>query len=291
MPIVVRSTPEREVVYAFAAQHHTFCRPARQHELIDAAIAVNEAPTLDDAFQVLADAGLGLLGADRLCVVVWNDDLSIGTVRAGAGTARARSARYRPTSTVLGARHTGGPSIGGPPVMDSLPANVLAGVEDMATVVRVPFVIETRPRHVPRVVESAARRRARPTEAAAPLQTLTRLTTIAERSLREREQEQFDHVLDGVADGVIVSSRDRVTPNAAARAILAHARGGRVRTSLTSTRASSTGRRTRSSPAAFPGSNAIESGESGRFRVRATALDGRELVLDGSVSPVGGPAR
>ena len=34
----------------------------------------------------------------------------------------------------------------------------------------------------------------------------------------------------------------------------------------------------------------LESGESGRFRIRATALDGRELVLDGSVSPAAGGA-
>jgi hypothetical protein len=57
-----------------------------QRELIDAAIAVNEAPSLEEAFQVLAETGLALVGADRLTVVVWDEDLGKGIVRAGAGT-------------------------------------------------------------------------------------------------------------------------------------------------------------------------------------------------------------
>ena len=34
-------------------------------------------------------AGIGLLGADRLVVVVWTADLKTGVIRAGAGTAAA----------------------------------------------------------------------------------------------------------------------------------------------------------------------------------------------------------
>jgi len=257
---------------------------ARQHELIDAAIAVNEAPTLDDAFQVLADAGIGLLGADRLSVVVWNHDLSIGTVRAGAGTARASIGAEVPTDEhTLSALHTGEPSIG-PPVTDSLPANVLAGVDSMATVVRVPFVVET-VRATFHASWSAPLDESEAADAAATLRTLTRLTTIAERSLREREQETFDHVLDGVADGVILSSAHRVMLNATARRVLGV-------TAETFNLAELNPRHLDGTPyevipGRILGHDAIESGESGQFRVRASSLDGRELVLDGSVSPVG----
>ena len=59
---------------------------AQQRELIEAAIAVNEAPTLADAFQALADTGAALLGCDRLTIVAWNDDLSVGTIRGDTGT-------------------------------------------------------------------------------------------------------------------------------------------------------------------------------------------------------------
>src|SRR5260221_2306977 len=97
MPIVERY-PKKGVVTHLRPSITLSADLAHQHELIDAAIAVNEAPTLDDAFQVLADAGIGLLGADRLSVVVWNDDLSVGTVRAGAGTAGAAVRGHDPAA-------------------------------------------------------------------------------------------------------------------------------------------------------------------------------------------------
>ncbi|MDX6477305.1 MAG: hypothetical protein QOH95_2816, partial [Gaiellaceae bacterium] len=85
----------------------------QRHELIDAAIAVNEAPTLDEAFQVLADAGIALLGAERLAVVVWNDDLSRGVIRAGAGTALASiGAEVPQDEQTLSTLVSGEPSVG-----------------------------------------------------------------------------------------------------------------------------------------------------------------------------------
>ncbi len=258
---------------------------ARQHELIDAAIAVNEAPTLDDAFQVLADAGIALLGADRLSVVVWNSDLSVGAVRAGAGTAAASIGSEVPADEhTLGALLTGEPSIG-PPVTDNLPTIVLSGVEHIATVVRVPFNVETvhatfHASWSTQLDESDA------AEAAALLRTLTRLTTLAERSLREREQETFDHVLDGVADGVILSSPQRMMLNATARRLLGVSADTFDLADLNPRQLDGTPFDV--VPGRILGYETIESGESGQFRVRATAIDGRELVLDGSVSPVGG---
>ncbi len=256
---------------------------ARQQELIDAAIAVNEAPTLDDAFQVLADTGIGLLGADRLSVVVWNNDLSSGAVRAGAGTATASIGADVPADDhSLAALLTGEPTIG-PPDTDDLPAVVLTGVENIATVVRVPFVFETL-RATFHASWSAALDESEAAGAAATLRTLTRLTTLAERSLRERQN--FDFVLDGVADGVIHSSPERVMLNAAARRILAVDGHAFNLGDLNPRQLDGTPYEV--IPGRILGYPTIQSGESGQFRVRATSLDGRELVLDGSVSPVGG---
>jgi PAS domain S-box-containing protein len=258
---------------------------ARQHELIDAAIAVNEAPTLDDAFQVLADAGIALLGADRLSVVVWNDDLSVGAVRAGAGTATQSIGAEVPTDEhTLAALLSGEPSVG-PPVTDSLPEVVLTGIENIATVVRVPFIVET-VRATFHASWSAALDESDAAEAAATLRTLTRLTTLAERSLREREQQNFDFVLDGVADGVILSSPQRVMLNATARRILATDAESFDLASLNPRQLDGTPYEV--VPGRILGHHTIESGESGQFRIRVTSFDGRELVLDGSVSPVGG---
>jgi PAS domain S-box-containing protein len=258
---------------------------ARQHELIDAAIAVNEAPTLDDAFQVLAEAGIPLLGADRLSVVVWNDSLSVGTVRAGAGTAAASIGAEVPADDdTLAALLTGEATVG-PPVRNGLPAVVLSGVENIATVVRVPFVFGTI-RATFHASWSAPLNEGEAADAAATLRTLTRLTTLAERSLREGEQENFDFVLDGVADGVIVSSPQRVMINAAARRILGTDAESFNLADLNPRQLDGTPFEV--VPGRILGHETIESGVSGQFRIRATSLHGRELVLDGSVSPVGG---
>src|SRR5437762_6163538 len=59
---------------------------AHQRELIDAAIAVNEAPTVAGACQVLADTGAALLDCERFTVVAWNEELSLGTICADTGS-------------------------------------------------------------------------------------------------------------------------------------------------------------------------------------------------------------
>jgi PAS domain S-box-containing protein len=258
---------------------------ARQHELIDAAIAVNEAPTLDDAFQVLADAGIKLLDADRLAVIVWGEDLSGGVIRAGAGLSPASiGVDVAADEQTVEALLSGNPYVGRP-ITDGLPAPVLGDFEDLQTVVRVPFVVESvhatfhASWHVTLEEGEAA-------DAVSLLRKLTRLTTLAERSLREREQAAFDSILDGVADGVILSTSQRVTMNTAARQILGT---DAARFSLADLNPRQLdGTPFEVVPGRVLGHHTIESGESGQFRVRATSGDGRELVLDGSISPIGG---
>ena len=55
--------------------------------LIDAAVAINAAETVDDAYAVLAQTGLELLGAVRASIAVWDAQLTSGVLRAGAGEA------------------------------------------------------------------------------------------------------------------------------------------------------------------------------------------------------------
>jgi PAS domain S-box-containing protein len=93
-------------------------------------------------------------------------------------------------------------------------------------------------------------------------------------------------VLESVADGVVVSLGGTVTTNAAARAILALPEGLDFRTDMVNPRTLD-GEPYPLQPGALPGMSALANGKGGRFRMRVTALDGRELVLDGSVSPVG----
>jgi len=261
---------------------------ARQHELIDAAIEVNEAPTLDEALQVVADACVSLLGADRLSVVVWNDDLSGGIVRAAAGQAvHALGLAVPADPKSLEALVAGEPVVGGP-ATDGLAPELQEAIGQMSTVVRVPLATGScRATFNAAWVENLDPAEA--AEAAEVIQTLTKLTTIAERSLREREQQNLEFVLEGVADGVVLSSPLGVLLNATARRILGLGETDALDLAALRPRRLD-GTPFEIVPGHIPGQTTIESGEGSRFRVRATSLDGRSLVLDGSVSPAGGGA-
>ena len=258
---------------------------AHQRELIDAAIAVNEAPTLDEAFQILAETGLALLGCDRLAVVAWNDDLSLGTIRADTGLSLGEAVPATPGSAEA-IRSVA--VYAGEPRVEGFSPSLAGSLEPPAFVVRVPLVtanwiatfhaLWTEP-----LAEDEAE------TAAGLLRTLTRLTSVAERSLREGEQLKLDSVLDGVADGVVVCTAATATPNAAARALLAIPLGVEFRTALFNPR-DLDGKPYEHPEGHIPGEQTIATGAGGRFRIRATALDGRELVLDGSISPAPGGA-
>ena len=253
--------------------------------MIDAAIAVNEAPTLDEAFQVLAEAGLALVGCARLAVVAWNDDLSLGTVQADTGPSLGEPVPATPGSVEAirsEAVYSGAPRVEG------FSLSLAGSLQSMAFVVRVPLVTASGIATFHALWEEALTDD-EAAEAAELLRTLTRLTSIAERSLREGERLKLDSVLDGVADGVVVCTATTATPNAAARALLAVPAEVEFETALFNARRLD-GTPFDLTPARFPGSQTIATGESGRFRIRVTALDDRELVLDGSISPAPGGA-
>jgi PAS domain S-box-containing protein len=219
--------------------------PARQRELVDAAIAVNDAPTLDAAFQILCDTGRSLVGAARV-------NLTACTELEHVQVAIERTPER--------------------------------------TLIRVPLCTE----NCIRLLDATWDSQLDVDEAeyaAELLEKLTRLTSLSERSLRERDHLRLEFVLDGVADGVIVSSPSRARPNAAARAILAIPDGEdfEFRSEMFKPRTLE-GEPYQVARDQMPGEHAAESKEGSRFRIRATALDGRELVLDGSVSPAAGGA-
>ena len=258
--------------------------PAGQHQLIDAVIAVNEAPTLAGAFQVLAETGLALLGSENLWVTIWNDDLSIGEIVAGAGPARDWVGQTVPSDPELLQSLASGEPYAGPPIVDGLSPGLTEASATMTTIVRVPLLTESC-RATFHAAWASPLDGAEATEAARLLHTLTRLTTLAERTLRQREHDQLENVLGGVGDGVVLTSGGHTTINTAARTILAVPDGVEFRSAMFEPRTLD-GTPFDVQVDALPGHATIDSGEGGRFTIRATALDGRELVLDGSVSPV-----
>ena len=103
-----------------------------------------------------------------------------------------------------------------------------------------------------------------------------------------RQRELIDAVLDSVADGVVVSSPAQVLLNATARRILGLGPDAEFDLAAHNPRALD-GTPYEIVPGRVLGEGTLAS-QRDRFRVRATSLDGRELVLDGSVSPADGGA-
>src|SRR5947209_8091009 len=117
--------------------------PARERDLIDAAIAVNEAPSLDQAFAVLAETGLSLLGAAWLAVVVWDAGLRSGIIHAGAGEAgKFVGVVVEGDDETADAIRTGA-HYSSPPNVVGVPEDVARALGDVATVVRVPLHMES----------------------------------------------------------------------------------------------------------------------------------------------------
>ena len=104
------------------------------------------------------------------------------------------------------------------------------------------------------------------------------------------ERSQLDFVLDALAEGAIIGSPAGIKVNAAARAILGYPESEPFGLDRLNLRTLDGEPYALGGPGYFPGKNALEADDRRRFRVRATALDGRELVLDGSVSPIGDTA-
>ena len=56
-----------------------------ERQLIDAALAVNEARTLRGALDALAVSAQALVGADMVWILVWDDDLRYATTETSTG--------------------------------------------------------------------------------------------------------------------------------------------------------------------------------------------------------------
>ncbi|HKU59316.1 MAG TPA: PAS domain-containing protein, partial [Gaiellaceae bacterium] len=259
---------------------------SRERELIEAALTVNAAASLDEGFAILASTGVGLLGADWLAVVVWDAALTEGRVHAAAGEAQSLVGIPIGGSDELRNAIRSGIAFNGRPDFEGFDDET-AKAFGASVVVRVPLSIES----CRATFHAGWRDGLTPDEtdrATKLLVTLTRLSSLAERTRSSREQARLETVLEGVADGVILTTDAGVTLNAAARRILAVPDGLSLRTALLNPRTLD-GEPFALAPSLRPGEATLASNKGGgHFRVRCTALDGTELVVDGNVAPVEG---
>ena len=104
------------------------------------------------------------------------------------------------------------------------------------------------------------------------------------------ERFQLESFLDAIAEGVVVGSPSGTSINEAGRAMLGIGPDEGFDLAQFNIRSLDGEPFSFPDPDYFPGKNALAEEHRARFRVRATAAHGRELVLDGSVSPVGDAA-
>jgi PAS domain S-box-containing protein len=257
---------------------------ARSGDLIDAAIAVNAAPTLREAYQVLAEECWRLIGSARVAVAEWpSAGATSGVIVGGAGGARsAVGFTLDRTPRVDEALRTGQP-YHGPPDPRRAEPELAEQIRSIVSMTLVPIVsgdayliffvgwLEEVPADQVKDVTAI-------------LQTLARLTSIAERSQRERGETRLDSVLERVGDAVVLVSGPEVTINSAARQLLGVSDEHPYDPDAFNPRLLS----------GEPHPNTLatlteelqRTGEQQRFRIRMTSLDGRELVIDGSAAAV-----
>jgi PAS domain S-box-containing protein len=261
-------------------RHSLSAAPAIERNIIEAAVAINDAPTLDEAFNVLAETGRTLLGADMVTIVLWEGPGLSGVVRAAAGEARRFLGLTIPADRYTPDVLAGFPHLG-PPDYDSLAEEARPTMSQFSSIARVGLVTES----YRATFQASYRDETDETELAAAVETLatlTRLTTLAQRARAELEEERLETVLGSIADGVIVTRNGHARANAAAQALL-----GLPGPEVPSTEAFDPRDLAGTPLPADERPPTAELAQDGpqRFRIRVTALDGRELVVDGSLSP------
>ncbi|HEX2506129.1 MAG TPA: ATP-binding protein [Gaiellaceae bacterium] len=265
-------------------------RPAGSPDraLIDAALAVNEASDLEDAFDALVVVGRELLDAERVSVAVWDEGLAQGVIRAAAGVgadavgAVLTLAPDHPYRRVLAGETIVSRSV----PSGALDARLAAALAGLSAVVVVPFAGDGGPL----VTFQAGWRETRSDEelesATEMLRTLGTLTRVAYRTERERihrhERARFEAVLDAVADGVVVRTSEGIALNSTARRLLELEDAGPLEPPAP---VNPWGERPLT-PSELLALLAVETPRERRFRYRVALPSGRGAFLDGTVAPI-----
>ena len=257
------------------------------HALIDAAIQVNRAETLEEALGILVGVGRKLLGADRVSVAVWDETLTRGTIAAVSGLHEA-SIGYvveGKKNPMYEAATTGLPVLGQMGV-EGIPAPLADELKNLKSYIAVPFLAEGNPTLTFQSGWLTVLSTEDLEQALATLSLLGSLTRIAYRAddlrIAVDHEACLDAVLDAVEKGVVIQAGNTITASAAALRVLAVDGQLPARVSarfegpedlpLT--------------PAEFLGAAAEPIDGPRKFKVRITAHAGEPHVVAGSIAPI-----
>ncbi len=256
-----------------------------ERQLIDAALAVNEAGTLDEALAALASAARELVVADRVSILLWDADFAGATVVATSGAEGVSDDRIEsngPTARlvrddtpfVVTKEHLEG-------VADELAARALA----LGTLLCVPISLKGLP-----TVSFQASWRLPVTEeiselAISKLRLLGRLTRVAFRTeserARAREDARLRAVIEAVPDGLVVrTNAGGALVNSAARELLAVGDDPPVEIGLRELDGTDV------PPESSPLAHAVRTAEPQSYLLRVMRGDGIERVHEGRIAPV-----
>lgn len=254
-----------------------------ERRLIEAALAVNEADTLEDALEALAGSALTLVDAQRISILEWDADLGGGTIVATAGGERARGRRVESNARTRELLGRNVPYVVGPEHVKGLDAAHAGIAHSWGSILVVPLKLEGLP-----IVSFQAYWDERQTEdttelATAKLRLLGRLTRVAFRAeaerARAREDARLRAVIEAVPDGLVVRTTDGALVNSAARDLLGvddppleiglrRLDGSKVPEDDT------------------PLTRAMSTGETQRYVLRVMRNDGLERIHEGTIAPV-----
>jgi PAS domain S-box-containing protein len=255
-----------------------------ERQLIDAALAVNEAHTLTEALTLLSDAARALVGADRISVLEWDRDLLGASIVAQSGGADTRGTRVVSNETIAALIASETPFRAREEQLDGLPDEVADAVRRLGALVCVPVNLEG----VPALTFQASFVDDRSEDdcelAISKLRLLARLTRIAVRAEGERERARDEArlraVLEAVPDGLVVRSDREAIVNSAGRELLGADDEVPERIRLRELDG------TEIDPDQTPLVRVRRSGEPQSYTLRVTRHDGVERIHEGRIAPV-----
>jgi PAS domain S-box-containing protein len=255
-----------------------------ERQLIDAALAVNEASTLEDALEALAVSARHLVVADRISILEWDPDFRAATLVASAGGQRTRGRRIASNELNSGLVARGESFIVGKEHVEGLPADLAERARSIGTLLCVPLNFSG----LPAVSFQAIWQQPATAEvcelAISKLRLLGRLTRVAFRTenerARAREDARLSAVLEAFPDGLVVRTPERAIVNPAGRELLAASGDPPLKIGL---------RELDGTPVPeddTPLLRAMRTGEPQSYVLRVTRYDGVERIHEGRIAPV-----
>jgi len=252
--------------------------------LVDSAVAVVEAPTVDLALGVLTEAAQTLLDAEGCIAIVWEDGGEVGTVRAAVGEGAPFAGEQIRRTWELPQTTTSGPPAPGSSFENARFAEVYARIVSRVVVPLDFGSAAAVTLHVAWFSEQPPERLAEAERLLATLGRLTQIGARAEQELaRDRERARLEAVIESVGEAVWIETRDGTKLNGAARDLLGLGDDETVSDLDTELRELDG---TPIAPNGRPRARSIATGETVPFLHKRTRADGSERVFQGSAAPV-----